>query len=175
MRSALDRFGGVAVAAGGDDGWRGRAGMPAAPEEVLSVHFSVNGRSHGMWFVEAGSPPESVPVDLWAHWRETAGHVWTGQLLRGRRVMVDAVLCVGDAPGRRVQLRERIGAGRAAMLAPLRQRPLLATFARGIDLSLDQARLAHQLLVRAAADAAGSWDDVVAPAAGRSAGELLCR
>lgn len=173
MRSIMRRASGAGEMHGKGDGWRCPTVSPMAAEDVLCVHFSVDGRSHGMWFVEAGSPPESVPVELWAHWRATSGDVWSGELLRGTRVMVDAVLCTNDAAGRGVRLRERLGAARAALLAPLRQRPLLATFARGVNLSLDQARLAHQLLVRSAADAAGSWEDVMAPGLARRG--LCCR
>lgn len=173
MRSVLNWAGGVEGVIGGGPR-RFPVGVPA-PEDVLCVHFSVDGRSHGMWFVEAGSPPESVPVEQWAHWHGTSGDVWTGRLLRGTRVMVDAVLCTEVTAGRRVRLREHIGASRAALLAPLRQRPLLATFARAVNLSLDQARLAHQLLVRAAVDSAGTWEDVVAPRRSSAEHELLCR
>ena len=168
-------WGGVAGAVGRVDGWRCPPPAAVPPEEVLCVHFSVDGRSHGMWFVEAGSPPDTVPAELWAHWRVTAGGVWVGDLLRGRRVMVDAVLCTDDGPGWRALLHERAGPSRAALLAPVRQRPLLATFARGVDLSIEQARLAHHLLTRAAADSAGSWADVISPGLPRTHDALCCR
>ena len=119
-------------------------------ENVLSLHFPGDGRSHCMWFVNASCPPDQIPVDLWAHWRLTPDGVSTCALFNRRDRWLEGVLLTEWNTPTAGHLPPRLGRGQASLLASLRHRPLLVTVALRGDIEPAKLRLAHHILVRAA-------------------------
>ena len=139
--------------------------IPSKPT-VFCVHFSADGRSQDMWFLDADWAPDRSSFS--SRWSETGGIVRRGELLHGGQTLCDAVLLLDHAArasdeaweaywfarDRDALLAEGLSRSQAALLAAMRDRPLLATFARHAVLPPPALRRAHRLLVDAAADAA---------------------
>ena len=134
------------------------------PGAVFCVHFSADGRDHGMWFLDDEPHAESGAwKDFDTTWRQGPSGVRTAEVSRNGETLCDAVLLLpfadGDEPGsapRRDRDRLRaagLRSGPAALLAAMRQRPLLATFARRVELPGATARQVHRALVSAFRDA----------------------
>jgi hypothetical protein len=144
-------------------------------EGVLCVHFSADGREHGMWFiggtdegVEAAIPgahSAALPSGLSACWQVGPSTLARAEVSRGPNVLCDALLLLEQlescdpgetrAPARqeRSALRaEGLTAQQASLLAQTRRRPLLATVARRVELPAPTARLVHRILMAALCD-----------------------
>jgi hypothetical protein len=132
----------------------------------LCVHFSADGREHGMWIVALRddvleAAPATLPADLWVRWCAGVSGLPRASVCRGRDVLCDAVLLADDGESRdpadtraprseRGALRaEGLTAQQAALLTQTRQRPLLATVARRAELPAPTARLVHRMLLGA--------------------------
>ena len=135
----------------------GGCGEVGADAQVLCVHYSADGRSHRMWFLDADCPPEQAPADLWAYWRVTPDEGWCGALLQRRERVMDAALFT--QPDRAQWPHGRLGRDQAALLVGVRHRPLMVTRAVGGDIPSAKLKAGHALLARAAVAHAGSWDD----------------
>jgi hypothetical protein len=153
--------------------------LPDADASVLCVHFAADGREHSMWYLDAeddAAPALSgFTAGLKSEWSFSAAGVARAVVRRrDRKVLCDAVLLLPgdpnlsaatataggtfgslfstDAHGRdnRLLRAEGVASYPAAMISRLRHRPLLATFARNIDLPAPLARHVHGLLLRTA-------------------------
>ena len=151
---------------------------PDGDASVLCVHFAADGREHSLWYLDpedTGVPATTgFTAGLWSRWSAPAGGVAQAVVTRGGgKVLCEALLLLAadaDASatgtlggtlgslfgrdGRRGEAGLLRAAGVAAypasMIAGLRHRPLLATFARGVDLPVPLARHVHGLLLRTA-------------------------
>ena len=148
---------------------------PASPglagaTALFCVHFSADGREHGMWFVDCdgpgddGEPLPRLPAELSARWRVSQRGTPRAEVCRRGDVLCEALLLTEDEkpadPGetrialsaryvRDVLRAEGLTAQQASMLAGIRQRPLLATVARRAELPPPMARQVHRLLLAA--------------------------
>lgn len=135
---------------------------------VFCVHFSADGREHGMWFPDGPGvgqgPPPPLPAGLSARWYQAGSGVAWAHVCRRGEVLCDALMLTEDdkpresAPacthpsGRAATwlLRpEGFTTHQAALLAGLRQRPLLATVSRRAEFPPEMARQVHRLLLSA--------------------------
>ena len=151
---------------------------PGADASVLCVHFAAYGREHSMWYLDAedarGSGLSGFTAALTTEWTVSPAGVARAAVLRGGRgVLCEGLLLrPGDADSSLAEtaggtlgslfawdarrrdngsLRaEGVAAYPASMLAGIRHRPLLATFARRVDLPAPMARHVHGLLLRTA-------------------------
>ena len=152
--------------------------LPDGDASVLCVHFAADGREHSMWYLDpddvATPALTGFTAGLSSEWSFSAAGVARASVLRrDRKVLCDALLLLpaepglssaataggtfgslfgSDARGRdnRLLRAEGVPSYPAAMLANVRHRPLLASFARGIDLPVPLARHVHALLLRTA-------------------------
>ena len=144
---------------------------PAADRSagVLCVHFSADGREHGMWFIgpeddqELTSPAPRLPSGLNARWYTSSQGTPRADVRRAGDVLCDALLLTADpattgdpgdtyAPASARQARaalraEGLTAHQASLLTQTRQRPLLATCARRAELPAPMARQLHRMLL----------------------------
>ena len=175
---ALSRRQGMSTAASGRPAPRRSADRCTG---VLCVHFSADGREHGMWFVgpeddqEPTSPSPRLPAGLTARWHTSPEGTPRADVRRAGDVLCDALLLTADpattgypgdtyAPASARQARaalraEGLPAHQASLLTQTRQRPLLATVARRAELPAPMARQLHRMLL------ATLRGDVPAPAA----------
>jgi hypothetical protein len=135
--------------------------------DILCVHFSVDPREHAMWYLDAadaGPALTGFTAGLRTEWNRSRSGVYRATVFRQDGVLCDAVLLVHpplDAESHRSSLLdvrrdaaalrgEGLASHPAALLSSLRQRPLLATFARRVELPPPLARHVHGLLLRTA-------------------------
>jgi len=153
--------------------------LPDGDASVLCVHFAADGREHSLWYLDAEDPSapavSGFTAGLTSEWVISPGGVARAVVRRaGRNVLCKALLLVQqDAEpvstggtlgetlgslfswdGRRrdngLLRAEGVPSYPASMIAGIRHRPLLATFARGVDLPAPLARHVHGLLLRTA-------------------------
>jgi hypothetical protein len=125
------------------------------------VHFTGRGAEHRIDFadpVPAAEVARAAAARLTAEW--DAGR---GGLLRGRAMLRGDVACEayllpgaagGPADERAVLRAAGLSREGAALLARMPERPLLATVARGAEVSPNLLRRVHALLIAAAGDMA---------------------
>lgn len=137
--------------------------ISTAPRATLCVHFSASGAEHCISFTEAASPAESYrarAARLTIEWDDRLPGLLRGRALLRGEVACDAYLLMpppggaGDANRSSARDRDLLrGEGLprewAALLARMPERPLLATAARGPDLSPQLLRRVHSLLIAA--------------------------
>jgi hypothetical protein len=151
---------------------------PGGDASVLCVHFAADGREHSMWYLdpeETGVPAlTGFTAGLASEWSVSAGGVARAVVLRGdRNVLCEGLLLLttetdqssmGTLGGTLGSLfswdsrrrdnnllrAEGVPSYPASMISGIRHRPLLATFARGVDLPVPLARHVHGLLLRTA-------------------------
>jgi len=129
---------------------------PLVPDDgVLCIHFAAGGRDHSMWYLDAddlGPALSGFTALLTVEpYRSPAGFCRANVLRRGGNLLCDALfLGVSSAAGsdRDVLRDDGIAFHPASLLASIRQRPVLATFARRLELPLPLARHVHGLLLR---------------------------
>jgi hypothetical protein len=134
---------------------------------ILCVHFAADAREHSMWYLDAGDLGPEVTgftAGLRAEWHASpAGNRRATVLRRGGDALCEAMyLTTPDAGAtvngstatqlyrrdRSLLRNENVASHAAAVLSSIRQRPLLATFARAIELPPPLARHVHALLLR---------------------------
>jgi len=134
---------------------------PPAPAAALSVHFAAGGVEHRIDFTDA-APTAELARAAAARLTVALDVVHPG-LLRGRAVLRGEVACEAyvllGTTGKQGDDRELLrSAGlpreSAALLARMPERPLLATVARGPELSPNLLRRIHSLLIILAGDVA---------------------
>lgn len=140
-----------------------RALVPAFSRATLCVHFSSSGAEHCISFTEAVSQAETHrarAARLTIEWDDRPHGLLRGRALLRGEVACDAYLLTprpggaGDANRSSARDRDLLrGEGLprewAALLARMPERPLLATAARGPDLSPQLLRRVHSLLIAA--------------------------
>jgi len=143
---------------------------------LFCVHFSADGREHGMWFIEPDDGADDtradacagrLPAELSARWQLSPRGIPRAEVCRRGDVLCEALLLTEDEkpadPGEtRIALSARhardglraegLTALQASMLAGIRQRPLLATVARRAELPPATARQVHRLLLSSLCD-----------------------
>ena len=153
---------------------------PDGEASVLCVHFAADGREHSMWYLDPedtrGPGLSGFTAGLTCDWTVSPSGVARAAVLRhGRHLLCDALLLrPGDADSFSSSIEtaggtfgsllawdarrkdngllraEGVASYPAATLAGVRHRPLLATFARRVDLPAAMARHVHGLLLRTA-------------------------
>jgi hypothetical protein len=131
------------------------------PTAALCVHFAAGGGQRRIDFTDAAPPVELARAA--AARLTVALDVVQPRLLRGRAVLRGEVACeayllavTAAGPGDDRELLRSAGLPRewAALLARMPERPLLATVARGPELSPNLLRRIHSLLMTRAGDVA---------------------
>jgi hypothetical protein len=128
---------------------------------ALSVHFAAGGAEHRIDFTEPAPAAEvarAAAAKLTVAWGSPHGPLLRGRAMLRGDVACEAYLLRGTA-GRPAEDRELLrsqGLPRewAALLARMPERPLLATVARGQELSPHLLRRIHSLLVAVAGELA---------------------
>ena len=135
---------------------------------ILCVHFAADGREHAMWYLDAVDPGPALTgftAGLRAEWHASpAGNRRATVLRRGGDVLCEAMYLTATDPAatfsgsttlsglsrrdRDLLRSENVASHPAALLASIRQRPLLATFAKRMELPPPLARHVHALLLR---------------------------
>ena len=131
---------------------------PLIPDDgILCIHFAAGGREHSMWYLDADEPGPALSgftAHLTVESRCSPAGFWRANVLRrGGDVLCEALFLGRSTAadlGRDMLRGERIAAHAASLLASLRQRPVLATFARRLELPPPLARHVHGLLLRTA-------------------------
>ena len=141
---------------------------PSTPQTaILCIHFAADAREHSMWYLDAddlGPEVTGFTAGLRAEWHASpAGNRRATVLRRGDDALCEAMFLTTPDAGatvngstatqlyrrdRNLLLNENVSSHAAAVLSSIRQRPLLATFARGIELPPPLARHVHALLLR---------------------------
>lgn len=145
---------------------------PGGEAGALCVHFAADARDHAMWFLDGDDffPALSgFTAGLRADWHVSPAGIRRAAVVRGGGdVLCEAILLTGADTGagddpaalaseayrreRELLRNEGVPSHPAALLSSIRQRPLLATFARRVELPPPLARHVHGLLLRTAAD-----------------------
>jgi hypothetical protein len=134
-----------------------RSATPPVPTAALCVHFAAGGAERRIDFTDA-APPSELDRAAAARLTVALDAVQPG-LVRGRAVLRGEVACeayllpgTSAGPGDDRERLRSAGLPRewAALLARMPERPLLATVARGPDLSPNLLRRIHSLLITAA-------------------------
>src|SRR5439155_6503577 len=125
-----------------------------AGTEPLCVHFAHGGDDYCLT-VGADEKGTAALPELAVSWRRRPSGVLWGEVMLRRSPLCDAVLLHDSGRGYRhdrdVLRQEGLPRTRAAILARLPQRPLLASFARGPQLPRHTLGQIHGLLLSAAA------------------------